>query len=228
MSAAPKDVTISTTLPRSPFLLSAFRPPILTSRLLLRPLTPWDLPAALELRRQPEVMRWTSKGSVDSDHAETESWLNRFLSPNDETTYNFAICLQERPAEMVGVGGCHVCPGEDAPLGWPEFGYMLRQEVWGAGLASEFVRAFLRAWWDLPRVRVELRVPWDSVVMTGEEEGGKGKPVRAVELLLGQVDARNGASRSILEKNGFEAFRSWHARDLDLMYYRLRRSSADL
>jgi RimJ/RimL family protein N-acetyltransferase len=51
-------VRIRTTLPRRPLPANAARQPILTERLLLRPVTAEDLPAAHELRTQPEVMHW--------------------------------------------------------------------------------------------------------------------------------------------------------------------------
>lgn len=231
MSASRGKIAVSTTLPSTPFLLSNFRQPILSSRLLIRPLTAFDLPAAHLLRGQQKVMRWTSRGRPDTNLDETEEWLTRFLAPNDVNTYNFAICLKET-GEFIGCGGCHKFEG--APEGWPEFGYMLREDAWGKGLGGEFAESFVQAWWALPRSKVRLEVAEDSIVAVDDDKStgvatplGSGESIRAVEMLVADVEVRNEASRRILERYGFEPFRWWHNNGVDLICYRLRRPGAN-
>lgn len=75
-----------------------------------------------------------------------------FLSPGDEATFYFAICLRhnsnDRDAggrdggrleeKIIGVGGCH---RRTSMFGWPVVGYMIRREYWGMGLATKFLVA---------------------------------------------------------------------------------------
>ena len=124
--------TILTTLPQVPLMLSAFRQPLFSSppeaqsndhqsdpntsrnaqnssggRIYLRPLSPLDLSACHLLRTQHEVMQWTSTGTTDKSIAQTQTWLDRNLPPNDETNYVWAICLTQdlyRRRQTVGEG----------------------------------------------------------------------------------------------------------------------------
>lgn len=209
----PEDwVSVRTTLPTLPQNLS--RPQVTTPRLVLRPFTHSDLDALYTLRQQPEVMKWTTAGRVDADREETASKLALFLPPNDTKTFNCAICLKDT-GELIGQGGVHAFeqPADDAAagpqLGWPEVGYMIREEHWGKGIATEFLAAFVDMWTGLPREgTVGRRVTASSV-------GGAGGAATAVdEQLVAVIDGTNGASQKILERCGFESFMSF--RDVDI------------
>ncbi|ROW03774.1 hypothetical protein VMCG_05446 [Cytospora schulzeri] len=225
-----KWTTIRTTLP-NPLPPTPSRQPITTQRLLLRPLRQTDLPSLHALQRQPEVMRWTSKGRPDADEAETARKLAEFLPPHDARTFNWAICLREGEGEgsgegeLIGIGGVHAFGvvddgdgggdgGGDDEFGWPEVGYLFRREYWGMGLGTEFLRGFLGAWEDrmLCREVVERRVRVGSFVSVG---GGDehGSPVLAREQIVAIVDRNNGASRRVLEKCGFESFADFDEED---------------
>ena len=164
--------------------------PMTTSRLLLRPLQQSDLAEYHILRTQIEVMKWTTTGKVDADLEATQVWLNRFLAPNDATTFNFAVEELGAPGKAVGVVGCHI-------LEPPECGYMLKKEVWGKGYATEALKRFLQAWWELPRNEVEL-----------DEKEPKVEDKNAVkvvpEVLNADIVDTNYASARILEKCGFK------------------------
>lgn len=208
----PEDwVSVRTPLPVLPQSLS--RPHITTPRLVLRPFEPSDLDALCILRQQPEVMQWTTAGRVDLDRGETADKLALFLPPNDTKTFNCAICLKET-GELIGQGGVHAFeqPADDAAagpqLGWPEVGYMIRQEYWGKGIATEFLTAFLEMWSGLPREgQVERKVTASSAGATVPA------PVEE-EQLVAVIDASNAASQKILERCGFESFLSF--KDVDM------------
>jgi RimJ/RimL family protein N-acetyltransferase len=190
-------ITVKSTLPTLPFPSNSERAILTTDRLLIRPLEPTDLDALHALRTQPDVMRWTSTGRVDQNLDETQQKLAPFLAPNDAATFNCAICA--RPSgDMVGIGGVHLYPGAH---GWPELGYMLRREVWGRGLASEFVRAWLTAWEALPREERVVRVHRATVPEAADADGDGEGAVR--ERLVAVVEASNVASQNVLLKAGF-------------------------
>lgn len=243
--AAPNPETfipVKTTLPVSPLPSAETRGTILTPRLLIRPLCLSDLEAYHKLRSEPETMKWTLQGRPDKDLEETRERLNIFLAPNDVKMSNWAICLRstdggenEKQSEMIGIGGCHLFPS--STFGWPELGYMIRQEFWGGGLATEFLGGFLGHWGGLEREeRVifvdERTVEGDVVVGKSREvvrvkvmvkkegEDGQGEEVEeekdvemeipvVEEQILAVTEEDNGKSQRVLRKNGFEKFVTW-------------------
>ncbi|KIW32345.1 uncharacterized protein PV07_03899 [Cladophialophora immunda] len=163
--------------------------PMTTARLLLRPIQQSDLEDFHALRSEIEVMKWTSTGKVDVDKEATQVWMNRFLPPNDATTFNFAIEELASPGKPIGVLGCHIAEP-------PECGYMLRTDSWGKGYATEALRRWLQAWWELPRK--------DVTVEEAEGETGTDDCVVMVpEVLRADIDGNNIASAKILAKCGF-------------------------
>ncbi|RYP54771.1 hypothetical protein DL768_000499 [Monosporascus sp. mg162] len=200
-------VRVKTTLPARPLPPNAERPHIRTERLVIRPFTPDDLAGLHSVRSQPEVMVYSSAGRVDRDEAETKSRLEAELPPNDATNYDFVICLAST-GEFLGTGGVHLGSGKGF-FGWPELGYMLKREHWGRGYATEFVRAFLAAWWALPRCRAEVAVDARSLDAGAPMAPGAEVP----EQLSALVEASNLGSKRVLGKLGFRQFAEWTQED---------------
>lgn len=90
--------------------------PIKTPRLLLRPFQPSDLADYHVLRTQSQVMVWTSSGKIDVDQEATQTWMNRFLPPNDANTYSLTIEQLSEPGKVIGTVGCHC--SEPAEVGY--------------------------------------------------------------------------------------------------------------
>jgi RimJ/RimL family protein N-acetyltransferase len=199
-------VAVATTLPARPLIAHAARQPLVTDRLIIRPCTEQDLEALHVLRTQPEVMEWTAVGRIDADLAETRTKLDQNLPPHDADTYNFALCLRSS-GQFIGMGGCHKMEGE---LGWPVIGYMFRQEFWGQGYATEFVKSFLEAYWKLPRSDYQIDVDRQTVLASPSPNAERNE---AEELLTAITAESNKASQRILTKCGFRLMRTWKERD---------------
>jgi RimJ/RimL family protein N-acetyltransferase len=146
----------------------------------------------------------TMAGVPDKDLDETRAKLEMCLPPKDEGTFNFAICDRETK-EFIGMGGCHMWKGS---WGWPDVGYLMRQEVGGKGLATEFLRGWLAAWDGLEREEVELEVDGRTVDGMVVEEGGLVR-----EQLIAVTAVANNKSQGVLRKGGFEWFVTWLAHD---------------
>ncbi|KAI0505779.1 acetyltransferase domain-containing protein [Xylaria bambusicola] len=195
------------------------RLPIVTERLLLRPFDISDAEAVHVLRTQPEVMQWTAVGTADKDMDESRTWLQRYLPPNDLQAYNFVIVDRgdgtngDTAGELVGVGGVHHTRNGS---GWPECGYMLRKEYWGKGLATEFLRAFTKAWWALPRE--EIRVEVNEETVGGRGEKNDSGELQVPEILMAVIEASNVGSRRVLEKSGFREYKQWTEPDSRVGY----------
>jgi RimJ/RimL family protein N-acetyltransferase len=143
-------------------------------------------------------MVWTAVGRADRDLDESQAKLSLYLPPNDSKTYNKAIILSST-GEFLGMGGSHKVSGSES--GWPELGYMLKKEHWGKGYATEFLHGFLRVWWDLPRIVLDLEVDHSGVV---NEENGQ-----AAEQMFACIEDTNAGSLRVAEKLGFKKFKEW-------------------
>lgn len=153
-------------------------------------------------------MQWTSAGAIDATADATWKWMQRFMAPNDASTFNFAIVERrlEPDAQASDGSSPRACSDVVGVVGYMgggpppafEIGYMLREEVWGLGYATEALGAWMRAWWGLERRR-----RGKGGVEHGREieEGGGGVDR---EKLVAVVQAENRASRRVLERCGFE------------------------
>lgn len=200
MAADQDYVAVRTTAPLYPPLEA--RAAILSQRLLLRPYEAADIDALRQLRLQPEVMQWTGQGKPDADLAATQAILDKKLSPHGDTAYEVVICDRET-GRFLGVGGCHLRNGA---LGWPVIGYMFLSDSWGKGYATEFVDAFLQAYWALPREQVDLKVDKDSVKVI-DQSGLVDEVIAAVT-----VNNNHGSNR-VLEKTGWRVVTTWEEVD---------------
>ncbi|KAK6953716.1 hypothetical protein Daesc_006021 [Daldinia eschscholtzii] len=129
----------------------------------------------------------TSKPTTNFDYSQK---LWRAVGKGDLTA------MLKKLGELIGEGGIHTL--ESSSCGWPEIGYRFKKEVWGQGYATEFLKALLRAWWDLPRRRTRLRVHSSSIQ--------RGRDVEAVEQIHANTDLQNIGSQKVLAKLGFVLF----------------------
>lgn len=131
------------------------------------------------IRTEIEMIKWTSQTVPDIDIEATRAWMSPFMPPNDNE--NFIFCIEEHasPGKVVGSIGAH----KFSP---PEFGYMIGQQYWGKGYATEAARAFLAIYWALERRLVDV-----------EEE-------QEHEILRAATDVSNKRSRNVLQKCGFK------------------------
>lgn len=192
-------VKVRALLPTVPLpLVSEGRGEMRTERLILRPFTQAVLEDMHSLRTQPEVMAFTRRGVPDKDVAETQERINPVLPPNDATTHNWVI-YEAGSGDMVGCGGFFAFSSD---MGWAELGYMLKREHWGKGYGTEFVEAWLKAWWELPRsAEAELEVPLctvDDVPVGIDGVRSVGK-----DRVVAMIEAYNVPSQRVLEKCGF-------------------------
>ncbi|ORY00600.1 GNAT domain-domain-containing protein [Clohesyomyces aquaticus] len=118
-----------------------------TERLLLRPLRMDDAADIVLMRENPEVMLHTPT-LPSSDLSSCQAWIQGCHdAPNN---WNFAIellptfsfsypseALSNQP-RVIGMMGA---------VRAPEIGYMLNQQYWGKGIATEALRAFMPLFW---------------------------------------------------------------------------------
>jgi RimJ/RimL family protein N-acetyltransferase len=188
---------VKTTLPTLPMPSTIERKHIATDRLILRPVVPEDAKKIYVMKSQYEVMRWSSTGKIDKDENETLEKLQMYFPPHDTEYFQCSICLKSN-GELIGLGGCHSRLGD---TGWPVVGYMFQKEFWGLGYGTEFLKAFIDAWWKLPRSPCEIEVERSTI---RKNEAGE-----VLEVYTAIIAAHNGASRRVLEKCGFEDMTDW-------------------
>lgn len=135
-----------------------------------------DVDAFFALFSDPVAMRYWSF-VPHTDRAQSEEWVRSMVEGGTDTSDDFVI---ELDGEAVGKMGA-----------WqlPEFGFLLAPRLWGKGLASEALAAFI----DYRRT---------------VDPGGR---------LTADVDPRNTASLKLLARHGFiethRAKGSWQVGD---------------
>jgi len=131
-----------------------------TERLLLRRITPDDLPFYTRIHADPEVARYLAHGNPRSAE-ETEHWLNAILNGYRDVELGQLAVLRKSDAALLGRCGCShlettLEPEADgsvlgfyypahAPDGTKhvvqqELGYTFDRAAWGNGYAREAVR----------------------------------------------------------------------------------------
>lgn len=135
---------------------------IRTERLLLRRPRMDDLDPMFETMSNPEAMRYWSTLPHASREV-TRPWLEKKIARTADGGEDFVIEHDGRVIGDVGAGRL------------PDFGFMLRQDCWGQGFATEASRAFI-------------------------DHAFRNTP--ATELLA-DVDPRNTASLRVLARLGF-------------------------
>lgn len=128
------------------------RPEIRTERLVLRALLPSDLEAFHTLRSDADAQtRSPTRGRASRDLDESRRALEQLQAPHDREHWYFGAFLAAT-GELIGELG--VPNAEDNPRsGWPEAEIVVRRPYWRQGYGSEMFRAFMDAWWALPRER---------------------------------------------------------------------------
>lgn len=138
----------------NPQLLSPSHEVVLrTERLYLRRFTLDDAPLLHALDRDPEVMRYITKGRPTALEVITDRVLPTWLAFYKKTPPQGFWAVHESSTDTF-IGWFHLRPQRSAPFDM-ELGYRLRQASWGRGFATEVGRALLRrafTAWGVERV----------------------------------------------------------------------------
>ncbi len=161
-----------------------------TERLILRMARPEDLEAMHAVLSDDQAMRYWTTGP-HTDLSQTREWLDSMIASAGEDGDDFVVTLD---GEVIGKMGA-----------WrlPEFGFILRSDLWGHGYAGEALTAFL----------------------------GYMFKTRGIAHLVADVDPRNAGSLKLLAAHGFvesgRASGTWntHIGVCDSIYLRLDRET---
>lgn len=118
-------------------------------------------------------------------------------------SFNYAIVDKSRaePQRVIG----YVSINQVEPF--PEVGYSVHPDSWGKGVATEALQLMLKMWWSLPRRNVE----------------GDNSHSAAVEKAFALCEKKNGGSRRVLEKCGFNVIGDYKFGDDDLFLFAVER-----
>ncbi|KAF2095202.1 hypothetical protein NA57DRAFT_79690 [Rhizodiscina lignyota] len=205
---------------------------ISTARLILRPIQRSDLPAYYKLRGDAQVMKYSRAHQPDADEDATWLKMQPLLRPESgpyearpPSAYGFGIELKPEVAESLGfvveeetlVGDISCAKlvyadekgedkGEDQGEIVAEIGYMLLPELWGKGIITEAVSAFVQHW-------KELIEGWKRDVSSSAEERDPEETARLLQRcdigLIAALEEPNTASYKVLVKCGFHEVRRW-------------------
>lgn len=109
------------------------QPTLVTPRLILRPYVQSDLDAIVHISNNMNVVRWTSSHPFPYTLNDAQAYLDRIERERAEgTKVWFAMTLKDS-GELIGGVGLKREPAHERA----EIGYMLGEEHWGKGFATE-------------------------------------------------------------------------------------------
>lgn len=120
-----------------------WRPPTLTTqRLVLRAFEPADAPSLYRAAGNPNISRftyWEYHKSIETSQQFISDYVrSKYLQAEPDP---FAICIKERPQEVVGAIGAHWANRTSLCM---ELGYWIAEPHWGQGLIVEAAAIVLR------------------------------------------------------------------------------------
>ena len=120
------------------------RPPILTSRLLLRDLTESDAPLLFDLDSDPQVLRYVGPRLANDVAAVAERIRTVQIPQQNHPWHGTRIVLDRFTNDFLGWVFIRPAPASRsaAAFGWTnhsevEIGYRYRRSAWGRGIATE-------------------------------------------------------------------------------------------
>ena len=107
-----------------------------TPRLILRKLTPEDFRDACKLLQNPRVM-YAYEGAFSDE--EVRAWMDKMFRRYRENGFALWAAIDKTDGEVIGQ--CGITMQEVEGRWVPEVGYLLREEYWHRGFATEAARA---------------------------------------------------------------------------------------
>ena len=183
LSSTPSSVEVSTTQPVHQNL-----PRFSSERLIFRPLFESDFEAYHLLLKQPEPMRGYGLDAMPETKT-ARHWFNQLQ--DQKRVGIFLKNSNEREGELIGEGLVLKMDKQ-----WPRVHYVFKKEYWGHGYATEFLKAFLSVWWDLPRENTSILV--EEISLDSQEKH------KATERLCAEIKMDNKANQKVVEKAGYK------------------------
>ncbi|KAH7037063.1 acyl-CoA N-acyltransferase [Microdochium trichocladiopsis] len=129
------------------------RPPLRTSRLLIRAFVREDAEALHKLRADAELQQHSIvRGRPDESLEQTIHNIEQLLPPYDDCHWYFGAFLAET-GELIGEGGLPDIHGRTTRSGWPEADFLIARDYQRQGYGTELFEAVMTSWWNLPRER---------------------------------------------------------------------------
>jgi RimJ/RimL family protein N-acetyltransferase len=157
-----------------------------TSRLILRPFVPEDLDALFLIRSNPELMQYIRDGQPLS-REETKKNLDNIIQHYRNHNFGLWAVIYKQNQALIGFCGLQYLE-QTLEV---ELGYMLTQEYWGLGIATEAGKASLRYGFE------ELKL----------------------EKIVAVAKPENLASRGVMEKLGMVYVKTARYYNTDVVYY---------
>ncbi|KAL6702482.1 hypothetical protein ACN47E_001621 [Coniothyrium glycines] len=182
LSSTPCSVEVSTTQPVHQDI-----PMFSSERLFFRSLFESDFEAYHLLLKQDEAMEAYGIGGMH-DTKSARSWFN--LNKDSPRIGIFLKNSDGKEGELIGEGLVLKLDKK-----WAGVHYVLKKEYWGQRYATEFLKAFLPVWWDLPRENTTILV--EEISLDSQEKH------KAKERLCAEIKMDNKRSQRVVEKAGY-------------------------
>ncbi len=113
-------------------------PRLNNSRIILRPLTPADVPALREITENPNVYRYLPTFLYEQKYDDLRLMIERLPAEclATQSSILFGVCLCAAPEPVVGIAEVY---NYEAARRKVSIGYRLNEAFWGQGIATEVV-----------------------------------------------------------------------------------------
>ncbi|HWU42019.1 MAG TPA: GNAT family N-acetyltransferase [Bdellovibrio sp.] len=150
-------------------------PTLQTERLILRPLRLEDAQGGLKYIQNPNVTRYTMWDPYRSVE-EAQGFIQMYVFANyaNGAPEPLGIALRSNPSELIGTTGCFWVGESQTQM---ELAYVLAEEFWGHGYATEASKAIMdycfQIYKDVVRIQARCKVENTASVRVLEKLGMK-------------------------------------------------------
>lgn len=167
--------------------------PFTSERLIFLTLVDKDFPANSPMLLEKKTMH-NSLLAVMSNEDERRQWFD--LTKEYSRVGIFLKNSDDSEGELIGEGGV-----AQLSLGAPDFYYMLKEESWGKGYATEFVKKFMEIWWKMPREETHIKI--EDIYLDSRDKS-MASVASVAERLCASVPIWNEGSNGVVRKTGFD------------------------
>ena len=135
-----------------------------TNRLVIRPFTLADAEEYFPLVSDPDILRFTGEGPVNSIDDARQILLTRPISDYSKHGFGRMACVEKSSGRLIGFSGLKYLPDLDEV----DIGYRFLPEAWGKGYATESSKIIMNEL--VPAFELKKLLVWHLLKITHQSK----------------------------------------------------------